>query len=84
MMRYTPMAVLALGLAFASTVSASAQTATDAQKEALRSDCVGDFLSHCRGVPRGGVEAFECLVKNYDSLDASCQAAVKAVDPKVE
>lgn len=84
MIRSSSMMLLALGLAFAGTASASAQTATDAQKEALRSDCVGDFLSHCRGVPRGGVEAFECLAKNYSSLSSSCQAAVKAVDPKVE
>ena len=61
--------------------SAYAQTATEAQKEALRSDCRSDFLAHCEGVSPGGVEAFECLVKNESSLSESCQAAVKAVDP---
>lgn len=82
MIRSSSMAMLVLGLSFSG--AASAQTATEAQKEALRSDCVGGFLSHCRGVPRGGVEAFECLAKNYSALSSSCQAAVKAVDPKVE
>jgi len=84
MTRSSSMVALVLGLSLAGAVSVSAQTVTEAQKEALRSDCVGSFLSHCRGVPRGGVEAFECLAKNYSSLSSSCQAAVKAVDPKVE
>lgn len=84
MMRSSTMTLLVLGLSLAGAASVSAQTATEAQKEALRSDCVGNFLSYCRGVPRGGVEAFECLAKNYAKLSTSCQAAVKAVDPKVE
>jgi hypothetical protein len=75
--------VLVVGTGAISAVTASAQTATEAQKEALRSHCRSDFLAHCEGVPPGGVEAFECLVKNEASLSETCQAAVKAVDPEV-
>jgi hypothetical protein len=69
--------LLAAGLA-----PAAAQTATEAQKEALRSHCRTDFLAHCSGVRPGGIPAFECLEKNLASLSAACQAAVEAVDPQ--
>jgi hypothetical protein len=82
MVRSSSILLLALGAMTASIVSASSQTATEAQKEALRSHCRSDFIAHCMGVPTGGVKAFECLEKNVDSLSSTCQAAVKAVDPE--
>ena len=80
-MHFLNMSLMA-GMALLCSVAAHAQTATEAQKEALRSDCRSDFIAHCKGVSPGGVEAFECLVKNESSLSESCQAAVKAVDPE--
>lgn len=63
----------------ASIAAVPAQEATEAQKEALRSHCARDFLSHCKGVPTGGLPAFMCLDKNMDQLSEGCQAAVKDV-----
>jgi hypothetical protein len=57
--------------------SAGAQP-TQAQQDAIRSNCRSDFLSLCSGVPRGGREAFECLAKNQPRLSAGCRAAVGA------
>ncbi len=57
---------------------------TDAEKEALRANCRSDFIAHCMGTPPDGVEAFECLAKNEESLSSACQAAVKAVDLAVK
>lgn len=73
---------LATGILAITAASASAQMPTEAQKEALRSDCRSDFIAHCKGVSPGGIEAFDCLVKNESSLSEACQAAVKAVDPE--
>lgn len=73
---------LVAGALVVSAVAASAEMPSEAQKEALRSDCRSDFIAHCKGVSPGGIEAFDCLVKNEASLSESCQAAVKAVDPE--
>ena len=73
---------LVAGILAVSAATASAEMPTEAQKETLRSDCRSDFISHCKGVSPGGIEAFDCLVKNETSLSESCQAAVKAVDPE--
>lgn len=72
-------AAVALG---AASASAEMRIPTEAQKEALRTDCREDFIAHCEGVSPGGIEAFDCLVKNEASLSESCQGAVKAVDPE--
>jgi hypothetical protein len=74
-------AFVLLVAAAASAVPVSAQTATAAQKEALRSHCVKDFEALCSGVPRGGVPAFKCLEEHVASLSSACKAAVTAVDP---
>jgi hypothetical protein len=73
-----------LGVVMLGLVSMPAGAVTDEQKEALRTDCRSDFIAHCKGVSPGGMEAFECLAKNVDSLSMACQGAVKAVDPKAE
>ena len=72
---------MAMGAAIMFLSSASAQDATPEQKEALRSHCTGDFIRHCRGVPSGGLPAFQCLEENLSKLSSGCQEAVKAVDP---
>ena len=71
--------VIALGAGLMSLSAATAQTPTDAQKEAIRSDCRGDFIKHCSGVEPGGMPALQCLEQNMASLSAACQAAVKPV-----
>jgi hypothetical protein len=77
---------LALGfvLAFASAAFclgvANLQAApTQAQQDAIRASCQGDFRAHCSGVQPGGSEALQCLQKNVASLSSACQQAVNAV-----
>jgi hypothetical protein len=60
---------------------AFAQSSTDAQRSAIRSQCRGDYQAHCASVPPGGATSLQCLQKNMPSLSASCQAAVRAVEP---
>lgn len=83
MKRSLPVFLLAACASTLFAASALAQTATEAQKEALRSHCATDFREHCKGITPGGVPAFECLAKNVDSLSSACQTAVKAVDPEL-
>src|ERR1051326_3291823 len=49
-------AIAALAL-IAACSPALAQQPTQAQIDAIRSNCRSDFLSKCSGVPRGGPEA---------------------------
>ena len=68
------------GLAFvAVSAAAQAQAPSQAQQDAIRSNCRSDFLSKCSGVPRGGREALECLMKNKASVSAGCQGALNAI-----
>ncbi len=78
----TACALLILPLTIAASTAAFA--VTDDQKQALRANCRGDFIAHCRGVSPGGIEAFQCLAKNSQDLSAACHAAVKDVDPDVK
>jgi hypothetical protein len=73
-------ALLAAAL-FAIAAPAFAQSATEAQKSAIRSACRSDFMAHCSSVTPGGVEAVQCLAKNMSSLSPSCASAVRAVEP---
>jgi len=60
---------------------AAAQTPpTQAQADAIRSNCRRDFLTNCSGVPRGGKEALDCLKSNQPKLSAACGKAVAAVN----
>src|SRR3954463_224493 len=60
--------------------AAVAQAPTEAQRDAIRSDCRSDYMAHCSSVPPGGAASLQCLQKNTLSLSASCQRAVKAVE----
>ena len=75
--------ILALGLSLASGAAMAMEIPSEAQKEALRTDCRADFIKHCKGVSPGGLPAFQCLAKNYGELSSACEAAVKSVDPDV-
>lgn len=79
MPRSLPSILMALA-ALAAFSAAAAEMPTDAQKEAIRSDCREDFIKNCSGVEPGGLPALECLEKNMASLSQACQAAVKPVE----
>jgi hypothetical protein len=74
-------AIAALGLVPIGN-SSQAQGVSEAQRDALRSNCRDDFISHCSGVQPGGAEALQCLESNEAKLSPSCQSAVKAAMPK--
>jgi outer membrane biosynthesis protein TonB len=71
---------LAFGLV-ALTLLASADRVeaepTPDQVSAIKSNCRSDFLSNCRGVPRGGAEAMQCLKNNFANVSSGCQQALK-------
>ncbi len=79
MARFVLFVTLAILSALASFATASAQTPTDAQKQALRSNCPSDFRKNCSGVPTGGMAALVCLEQHAATLSPGCQSAVKAV-----
>jgi hypothetical protein len=73
------------GLVMASLMSvvaapALAQGPSEAQREAIKTDCRNDYIAHCSSVPPGGEASLQCLAKNMSSLSPSCQAAVRAVE----
>src|SRR5436190_24281740 len=69
---------------FAVAMPAFSQAPTDAQRSAIRSQCRSDYETHCASVPPGGAASLQCLQKNMSSLSASCQTAVRAVEPAAE
>src|ERR1700704_17751 len=73
---------------FAVATPASSQAPTDAQRNAIRSECRSDYVAHCANVPPGGEASLQCLQKNMSSLTSSCQAAVQGGEaraaPKAE
>jgi hypothetical protein len=73
---------------FAVTMPAYSQAPTDAQREAIKSQCRSDYMAHCSSIPPGGEASLQCLQKNISSLSSSCQTAVRAVEapaaPKAE
>jgi cysteine rich repeat protein len=84
---------LACGRAVAFSVvlfatAALAQAPSEAQREAIKSQCRSDYMAHCSSIPPGGEASLQCLQKNMSSLSASCAGAVRAVEapatPKAE
>ncbi|MEO8319637.1 MAG: hypothetical protein ABI561_15050 [Bradyrhizobium sp.] len=84
---------MALGAMLTAAIFASAsptfsQTPTQAQRDAIKSQCRSDYMAHCSSVPPGGEASLQCLQKNMASLAPGCQGAVKAVEapaaPKAE
>ena len=59
---------------------AFAQAPTQAQRDAIKSQCRNDYIAHCSSVPPGGEASLQCLQKNMSSLSSSCQSAVRAVE----
>jgi hypothetical protein len=73
---------------FATAAPAFAQAPSQAQRDAIKSQCRSDYMAHCASVPPGGEASLQCLQKNMSSLSSSCQSAVRAVEapaaPKAE
>ena len=67
---------------------AFSQAPSQAQRDAIKSECRSDYMAHCSSVPPGGEESLQCLQKNMSSLSSGCQGAVRAVEapaaPKAE
>src|SRR6201997_3349514 len=74
----TPLALFAL--AAITSTTALAQAPTQAQRDAIKSQCRNDYIAHCSSVPPGGAASLQCLQKNMASLSASCATAVRAVE----
>ena len=64
--------------------AAGAQAPSQAQRDAIKSQCRSDYMAHCSSVPPGGAESLQCLQKNMSSLSASCKSAVQAVEAPAE
>ena len=64
---------------FAIAGPALAQAPTQAQRDAVKSQCRNDYIAHCSSVPPGGEASLQCLQKNMSSLSSSCQGAVRAM-----
>ena len=64
---------------FAAAAPALAQAPSQAQRDAIKSQCRSDYMAHCSSVPPGGEASLQCLQKNMSSLSSSCQSAVRAV-----
>jgi hypothetical protein len=76
-----PTALALLGLTLLMSADHALSQPTQAQQNALRSNCRSDFMSNCSGVKPGGVEALQCLQRNVAKLSPGCQSAVNALNP---
>ena len=65
---------------FATSSPAFSQAPSQAQRDAIKSQCRSDYIAHCSSVPPGGEASLQCLQKNMSSLSSSCQSAVRAVE----
>lgn len=65
------------------TIPAFAQAPSEAQREAIKSECRSDYIAHCSSIPPGGEASLQCLQKNMSSLSGACQTAVRAVEAPV-
>src|SRR4029453_870979 len=72
-------ALLAAAL-FAVATPALSQGPSEAQREAVKSQCRSDYMVHCSSIPPGGEASLQCLAKNMSSLSAGCASAVRAVE----
>ena len=64
----------------AGAAPAYSQAPSQAQRDAIKSQCRSDYMAHCSSVPPGGEASLQCLQKNMSSLSSGCQSAVRAVE----
>jgi hypothetical protein len=74
---------LSVAAILATAAPAFAQAPSQAQRDAIESQCRSDYIAHCSSVPPGGEASLQCLQKNMSSLSSSCQGAVRAVEAPV-
>lgn len=58
---------------------AGAQQPTQAQRDAIKQSCRGDYQSYCASVPSGGQASLQCLQGHMSNLSSDCQSAVGAL-----
>jgi hypothetical protein len=78
--RATTLGALLTAAIFATSSPAFSQAPSQAQRDAIKSQCRSDYIAHCSSVPPGGEASLQCLQKNMSSLSSSCQSAVRAVE----
>jgi hypothetical protein len=71
---------LSVAAILATAAPVFAQAPSQAQRDAIKSQCRSDYIAHCSSVPPGGEASLQCLQKNMSSLSSSCQSAVRAVE----
>ncbi|MEH2564221.1 cysteine rich repeat-containing protein [Bradyrhizobium sp. AZCC 2289] len=76
--------VLLAAATFATAAPGFAQAPSQAQRDAIKSQCRSDYIAHCSSIPPGGEASLQCLQKNMSSLSASCKSAVQTVEPPAE
>src|SRR4030095_551693 len=57
---------------------ALAQQPPQAQANAIRQSCRGDYMTHCSGAPTGGAAALACLQQHAAQASPGCQQALRA------
>jgi hypothetical protein len=62
---------------------ALAQQPSQAELNAIRQSCRGDYPTVCAGVPTGGSAALQCLQQNAASVSAPCRQSLAALDSGV-
>src|SRR5438552_4011264 len=65
---------------WATAAPAFAHAPSQAQRDAIKSQCRSDYIAHCSSVPPGGEASLQCLQKNMSGLSSNCQSAVRAVE----
>jgi hypothetical protein len=76
--------MLLLAATFTLASPAFAQAPSEAQREAIKSNCRSDYMAHCSSIPPGGAASLQCLQQNMASLSGACASAVKAVEAPTE
>jgi hypothetical protein len=78
--RATTLGALLTAAIFATAAPVFAQAPSQAQRDAIKTQCRSDYIAHCSSIPPGGADSLQCLQKNMSSLSSSCQTAVRAVE----
>jgi hypothetical protein len=68
--RAATLGALMIAAIFASYAPAFSQAPTQAQRDAIKSQCRSDYMAHCSSVPPGGEASLQCLQKNMSSLSS--------------
>jgi hypothetical protein len=78
--RAAALGALMMAAICAGAAPAYSQGPSQAQRDAIKSQCRSDYMAHCSSVPPGGAASLQCLQKNMSSLSSGCQSAVRAVE----